>query len=191
MWGAIIGAAGGLAGSLIGGHNAKKQARRQMAIYKNQLKEARAKQLRYANEDYSQSAGAQAALAQARELQEEQMQNARGADAVSGGNSVPGALQASADAQAKVAGSLAQSGYNAQRQADQYYGGQASQAEGAMAGVYGNRAQQSSAAGSQALQAGLGLASADINSTQNTGHGIFYNMFGFKDKQEDEEEKGS
>ena len=173
MWGAIIGAAAGLAGSLIGGHNARKERRRQRAIYKNQLAEARANALRYGNQDFSQSASAQDAIRQTRQLQEQSMQEARGADAVTGGNSVGRAITANAQAQENLSSNLAQQGEAQRQQARQYYGSQVQTAQNQLAGLHAQQAADNTAAGNQAMQAGMALATADLQSQMDTGEGVF------------------
>lgn len=172
MIGAIVGAVGGIAGSLIGGHNARKEKRRQRAIYKNQLAEARANAIRYANQDFSQSAAAQDAVRQTQKLQEQSMQEARGADAVTGGRSAESAVAANAQAQAQLASSLAQQGEAQRQSARQYYGGQVQAAQNALAGMHGQAAAENTAAANQAMNAGMGLAAADLQSHLSTGKGL-------------------
>lgn len=178
MLGAILGAAGGIAGKLIGDRSARKWRNRQLSIYKDQLREARANALRYGNEDFSQSAPAQQMIARARELQEQNMQNARGADAVTGGHSVNQAMAQNASANAQMASNLAVQGAARRDAAKQLYDGQANTATNAIAGHYGQTAAEASKAGAEAFKAGMGLVQADIDAAKD-GSSWTYDMFGF------------
>ena len=183
MFATLIGTGVGLASSLIGGNKAKKEMRRSRAIYKNQLQRAQAEMQRYANQDFSQSASAQDAIAQTQQLNEQNLQNARGADAVMGTRTADAAVAANADAQAKLASSLAQQG-EAQRKAErQYYGSQIQAAENQIATGHAAQAQQNQTAANQGMQAGMGLATADLKSQMATGNGIIGNMFGFNESK--------
>ena len=84
MIGAAIGAATGLAGSIFGGIKARKAAKRARKALDKADRENQEWYNRRYNEDYTQSAEAQAALTKARDYAMEQYRNARGAAAVGG-----------------------------------------------------------------------------------------------------------
>ena len=84
MIGAIVGAASSLASGIAGGIKARKAARKANAVLDKQAKENEDWFNRRYNEDYTQSAEAQAALTKARELADEQYRKASGTAAVVG-----------------------------------------------------------------------------------------------------------
>ena len=93
MIGAIIGAGASIASSLIGGAQAKRAAANANKELENQRKKNEDWYNRRYNEDYTQTAEAQAAMTRARELAREQMAAARGASAVMGGTEAGVAAQ--------------------------------------------------------------------------------------------------
>ena len=78
MIGSIVGAASSLASGIAGGIKARKAARKANAVLDKQAKENEDWFNRRYNEDYTQSAEAQAALTKARELADEQYRKASG-----------------------------------------------------------------------------------------------------------------
>ena len=191
MIGAIIGTVAGVAGSLIGQHNAKKQMEKYNAsLDATEKKNEDWYNARY-NQDWTQTVEAQSMIQRARELAKEQTDRARGANAVMGGgeSELAASKAAANDAIADVTAQIA-SNATAQKAAieSQYLAKQA-QIDAARQQGYQAAAQQSAAAGGQALQAGVNLAGGDMNSYLYTGSGILENMF--KSKKEDKDGNGN
>ena len=169
----------GVAGSLIGQHNAKKQMEKYNAsLNATEKKNEDWYNARY-NQDWTQTVEAQSMIQRARELAKEQTDRARGSNAVMGGGESELAASKAA-ANDAIAGMTAQIASNATAQKaaieGQYQAKQA-QIDAARQQGYQAAAQQSAAAGSQALQAGLNLTGADMQSHMYTGKGVMENMF--------------
>ena len=179
MIGAIIGAAGSVASSIIGGVQAKKAAEKA----NNELQAQRQKnedwyRRRY-NEDYTQSAEAQAAMTKARELAQEQMKAARGTAAVMGGTEAGvAAQQAAANKMLSdtMSGIAAQGTARKDAVESQYL-----QTEAALSqqqqNVYNQQAANATAAANAGMQAGMSLLGADAQSYMDRGKGLFGEMW--------------
>lgn len=180
MIGAVIGAAAGLAGSVIGGIQANKKAKEAMRQVDMSHTEATSALRKQINQDYTQTAAAQAALARARELYQQGLNNANGTNAVMGGTdaSVAAAKQTAANGLADVTSNIAQQGQQLQTSAENALIAENQQYRQQMANIYSQQAAANAQAGSQAMQAGMGLAMADAQSHIDTGKGVFGETFG-------------
>lgn len=180
MIGAIIGAAAGLAGSVIGGINANKKAKEAMRQVEASHSEATSALRKQINQDYTQTAAAQAALSRAREMYQQGINNANGRQAVMGGTdaSVAAAKESAAGGIADVTSNIAQQGQQLQNSAENALIAENQQYRQQKAGIYNQQAAANSQAGSQAMQAGMSLAIADAQSHIDTGKGVFGETFG-------------
>ena len=183
MIGAIIGAVGSVASSLIGGAQAKNAADNANKELENQRKRNEDWYNRRFNEDYTQSAEAQAAMTRARELAREQMAAARGASAVMGGTEAGVAAQQQA-ANKMLADTMSGIAQNAQARKDAVES-QYLQTDAALSqqqqNVYNQQAANSTAAANQGMAAGMSLLGADAQSYMERGKGLFGEMW-FKNK---------
>ena len=84
MWSAIISAAGGLAGSLIGGHKASREMKKVRRLLGQQERDNRNWYDRRMNQDYTQTAQAQDAIRRTREYADQLMRRAEGNAMVNG-----------------------------------------------------------------------------------------------------------
>jgi hypothetical protein len=179
MIGAIIGAAGSVASSIIGGvqaKNAAENANKELAAQRQKNEDWY--QRRY-NEDYTQSAEAQAAMTRARELAREQMASARGASAVMGGTEAGIAAQQQA-ANNMLADTMSGIAEDAQARKDavesQYMQTDAALSQQQQA-VYNQQAANSTAAANAGMQAGMSLLGADAQAYMDSGKGLFGSMW--------------
>jgi hypothetical protein len=136
------------------------------------------------NEDYTQSAEAQAALTQAREQAKDMVRRAEGTQAIMGGTdeSVNATREAAANAVADATTAIASQATARKDAVESQYLAKKDAISQQQQAVQNQQAQANAQMGSQALQAGLGLASADASSILGTGKGMFDNLF--KKKQE-------
>lgn len=183
MIGAIIGAAGSVASSLIGGAQAKRAAEKANKELADQREKNEDWYRRRYNEDYTQSAEAQAAMTKARELAREQMASARGAAAVMGGTEagIAAAQGAANDMLADTMSGIAQNATARKDAVESQY----LQADAALSqqqqNVYNQQAANSTAAANQGMAAGMSLLGADAQSYMERGKGLFGEMW-FKNK---------
>lgn len=179
MIGAIIGAAGGLASSIWGGIQAQRAANDANRELADQRKKNEDWYRRRYNEDYTQSAEAQAAMTRARELAREQMASARGTAAVMGGTEAGVAAQRQA-ANKMLADTMSGIAQNATARKDAVES-QYLQTETALSqqqqNVYNQQAANSTAAANAGMQAGMSLLGADAQSYLEYGKGLFSDMF--------------
>lgn len=179
MIGAIIGAAGGLASSIWGGIQAKKAAKKANDELANQRQKNEDWYRRRYNEDYTQSAEAQAAMTRARELAREQMASARGAAAVMGGTEAGVASQQQA-ANKMLSDTMSDIAQNATARKDAVES-QYLQTDAALSqqqqGVYNQQAANSTAAANQGMAAGMSLLGADAQSHLEYGKGLFSDLW--------------
>ena len=179
MIGAIIGAAGGLASSIWGGVQAKKAAEKANNELANQRQKNEDWYRRRYNEDYTQSAEAQAAMTRARELAREQMQAARGTAAVMGGTEagIAAAQGAANDMLADTMSGIAQNATARKDAVESQY----LQTDAALSqqqqNVYNQQAANSTAAANQGMQAGMSLLGADAQSHLEYGKGLFSDLW--------------
>lgn len=179
MIGAIIGAAGSVASSLIGGAQAKRAAEKANKELADQREKNEDWYRRRYNEDYTQSAEAQAAMTKARELAREQMASARGAAAVMGGTEagIAAAQGAANDMLADTMSGIAQNATARKDAVESQY----LQTENALSqqqqNVYNQQAANSTAAANQGMAAGMSLLSADAQSHLEYGKGLFSDLW--------------
>lgn len=179
MIGAIIGAAGGLASSIWGGIQASEAAKNANNELANQRQKNEDWYRRRYNEDYAQSAEAQAAMTRARELAREQMQAARGTAAVMGGTEagIAAAQGAANDMLADTMSGIAQNATARKDAVESQY----LQTDAALSqqqqGVYNQQAANSTAAANQGMAAGMSLLGADAQSHLEYGKGLFSDLW--------------
>lgn len=179
MIGAIIGAGASLASSLIGGAQAKRAADNANKELADQRKKNEDWYRRRYNEDYTQSAEAQAAMTRARELAREQMAAARGTAAVMGGTEAGVATQQQA-ANKMLADTMSGIAQNATARKDavesQYLQNEAALSQQQQQ-VYNQQAANSTAAANAGMQAGMSLLGADAQSHLEYGKGLFSDLW--------------
>lgn len=180
MIGAIIGAATSVAGGIMGGVNAAKaqrEAKNQLNRSHTETSDALRRQI---NQDYTQTAQAQAALNAAKENFDNRIGQAEGAQAVAGGTdaSVAQAKQQANDAMANAVSNVAVNGEQMARQAENQQIAENQNYRNQMANIATQKAAANAQAGSQAMQAGLNLAAADMQSHLDNGKGIFEKKYG-------------
>lgn len=179
MIGAIIGAAGSIASSLIGGAQAKRAAEKANKELADQRQKNEDWYRRRYNEDYTQSAEAQAAMTKARELAQEQMKAARGVAAVMGGTEAGVAAQQQA-ANKMLSDTMSGIAQNATARKDavesQYLQNEAALSQ-QQQGVYNQQAANSTAAANTGMQAGMSLLGADAQSHLEYGKGLFSDLW--------------
>jgi hypothetical protein len=179
MIGAIIGAAGSVASSLIGGAQAKRAAEKANKELAEQREKNEDWYRRRYNEDYTQSAEAQAAMTRARELAREQMASARGTAAVMGGTEagMAAAQGAANDMLADTMSGIAQSA-TARKDAveSQYLQNEAALSQ-QQQNVYNQQAANSTAAANAGIAAGMSLLAADAQSHLEYGKGLFSDLW--------------
>lgn len=185
MIGAAIGAAAGLASSIIGGIGASKARKKANKILDKQEKDNEAWYLRKSNEDYTQSAEAQAALSRAREMTNDLYKRAAGASAVSGATDESVAQQKAANnaAIADTATNIAAQGTAQKNAVESQYLNTKSNLANQRISIYNQQAASNAQAGSAGMSAGMGVIGADMKSYLRNGKGLFESLFG---KKEDE-----
>lgn len=178
MIGSIVGVLGGVASSVIGGMQAQRAAKNANAELVAQRKKNEDWYNRRYNEDYTQSAEAQAAMTKARELAQEQMKAARGTAAVMGGTEA-GVAAAQASANKMLADTMGNIAQNATARKDavesQYMQREAELSE-AQRQVHNQQAANATAAANQGMQAGMGLLASDAQSYMEGSKGLFEAM---------------
>lgn len=179
MYGAIIGAAAGLAGGVIGAVNSAKARKRQQAILDKRARQQEDVYNRDYYKDYTQTASAQSALNRAREIYQGGINSAKATQAVMGGTeeSIAAAKQHANDAVAQTTAQIAVNGEAQQAHAQDRYSTQQDAISNAKAGIESDIATQNAKAGSEAIKAGVGLAQADAEADGN----LIGNMFGFNE----------
>ena len=123
MIGAIISAAGGLAGSLIGGYKASKQMKKVRRMLNRQEVDNRNWYDRRMNQDYTQTAQAQDAIRRTREYADQLMQRAEGNAMVNGATeeSMAAARQQAAQAVGNTMADIAAAGDQTKEAVEQQY----------------------------------------------------------------------
>ena len=123
MYGAIISAAGGLAGSLIGGYKASKQMKKVRRMLNRQEVDNRNWYDRRMNQDYTQTAQAQDAIRRTREYADQLMQRAEGNAMVNGATeeSMAAARQQAAQAVGNTMADIAAAGDQTKEAVEQQY----------------------------------------------------------------------
>lgn len=176
-----MGAATGIAGSIIGGINSAKARKRQQAILDNQEKRATAQYNRDYYKDYTQTASAQAALKQARDIYNDGVSRAQATQAVMGGTdeAVAAEKARASEAIANTTSNIAANGEQQAQHAADRYNQQMDNIDSQRSNIEAQSAQQAAASGSAAMSAGMGLATADASANGN----LVGNMFGFSEQK--------
>jgi hypothetical protein len=176
---ALVGAGLSVASSLWGAHKANKAAKAANSELEKQREKNEAWWQRKSNEDYTQTAEAQAAMTKARELAQEQMKAARGTAAVMGGTEAGIAAQQQA-ANKMLSDTMSGIAQNATARKDaaesQYLQNEAALSQ-QQQGVYNQQAANATAAANAGMQAGMGMVAADAQSHQDNGYGLFSAIF--------------
>lgn len=179
MIGAIVGAAGAIAGGLIGRRKARKARKKAQRVLDQQKRDNENwYDMRY-NEDYTQSATAQSMLNRARQYAEEQYKRAAGAAKVGGATteSVATAQQAGNRMIGDVMGQIAAQGEANRSAVESQYMQNKENIANQQANIYLGAAQASTEAANQMFGAGMGLAGADMQSYLENGQGLFESLF--------------
>lgn len=168
-----------MASSLIGGAQAKKAAANANKELADQRKKNEEWYNRRFNEDYTQSAEAQAAMTRARELAREQMAAARGASAVMGGTEagVAAQQQAANKMLADTMSDIAQQGQARKDAVESQYLQTEAALSDAQRQVYNQQAANSTAAANAGMQAGMSLLGADMQAKLDSGKGLFESLW--------------
>lgn len=179
MIGAIIGALGSTAASMIGASMSKKQAQKAQAERDKQARRLDSWYDRKANEDVLQLSEVQAALNQARELSKNQIQAAKSRSAVMGGGQqeIASAQESANKMLGDVTRSIVATG-TARKDAadDKYMAGQDALTADRVAAL-NQRSANAAQAASSAIQAGMAMVGADAQSHLTSGYGMFESLF--------------
>lgn len=179
MIGTLIGAGIGLASSLIGSAQSRKQAKKAEGELNRQRALNEQRYQRLYNEDPTQTAAAQGALTAAREEALNMVKSARGMDATTGGN--PQAMAAAQKAAGKMladtTSAIAINGQNRKDAIDSDYQARVDNLSNTYYNLYNQRAANSAAAGAAGLQAGINLAGVDMQYALNSGRGLIEDRF--------------
>lgn len=177
--GALIGAGISIAGGIISSQKAKKAKKRQQAELDAQKSSNENWYNRRYNEDYTQTATAQALLTKARQYADDTYKRAAGAAKVGGASTESAALakQAGDKVISDVMGNIAAQGDARKDNIELQYMQNKNAYANQQMQMYQQQAQNSIAAGNSILQAGMGMAGADIMSHLNSGKGLFDNLF--------------
>lgn len=176
--GTLISAAAGLGGNLYGNIAAKKNAEKQEGVIRGLQQDNENWYNRRYNEDFTQRADAQRVLQQASNTLRERNKAAQGRAAVMGATAdgVAAEKEANSQAYADAVSRVAAAGASNKDAIEQQYMQQKANLEGQLGSMYGNRAANTSLAGSQAMAAGGQLAGAFLDADGN--------LFGQKEKEE-------
>lgn len=179
MIGALIGAGVSIAGSLIGGAKADKEAKKAQAALDQNHQSTMDALRRRANEDGLQTAASQSALTRAREMFNENISRAQATQAVMGGTnaSVAQAKAQANDALANAASNVAVSAENRRNQAEDAMLAENKNYANQTADIHNQRAAANTQAANQAMAAGLGMATADMQAKLDTGNGLVESLF--------------
>lgn len=174
MIGAIIGAAASLAGGITGAVSANKAAKRAKEQLNTSHDETTAALRKQINQDYTQTAQAQSALRDAKQAFDERIGQMQGQQAVAGGTdaSVAQAKQQANNAMGNAVSNIATQGEQLARTAENQQIAENQNYRNQMANIENNKAQANAQAGSQAMQAGMNLAMADMQSHLDNGKGL-------------------
>lgn len=150
-----IGAAGSLGGAAISANSSKKANKNAEGVLANQQTKNQLWWDNKSNENYLDSAEAQAAISKARELAREQIANARGAQAVMGGSdaSVASTQESVNKMLGETMSGIAATATARKDAAEQQYMAQNNALAQQLIATYQNRAAQNAQAGSAALGA--------------------------------------
>lgn len=180
MIGAAIGAATGLAGSIIGGIRASKARKKANKIIDKQEKENEAWYLRKSNEDYTQSAEAQAALSRAKDMTNELYKRAAGAAIVGGATDESVAQQKAANNEviSDTTRDIAAQATAQKNAIESQYLATKNNLDNQRISMYNQQATSNTQAGTEAMKAGIELVGADYRGHLYNGKGLFESLFG-------------
>ena len=175
MIGAIIGALGSVAASLIGAHNSKKQAENADRERAEQQRKLNDWYDRRSNEDVMGLSSVQAALGAARDLSREQIEAARGRAAVMGGGNqeVAAAQQAASRTIGDVSRSVAATGTARKDAAEEVYMGNDAALSNARIAEANQRNANIANAASAGIAAGLQMVGQDAQAHLDNSRGMF------------------
>jgi len=176
MIGSIVGAASSLASGIAGGIKARKAARKANAVLDKQAKENEDWFNRRYNEDYTQSAEAQAALTKARELADEQYRKASVVGATD--ESVAQAKKAAGEVISDTASGIATNATARKDAVESQYLNTKNNISNQRLSIYNQQAANATQAANQGMQAGMNLVGADMQSHLDTSKGLFGNLWG-------------
>ena len=164
---------------IAGGIKARKAARKANAVLDKQAKENEDWFNRRYNEDYTQSAEAQAALTKARELADEQYRKASGTAAVVGATdeSVAQAKKAAGEVISDTASGIATNATARKDAVESQYLNTKNNISNQRLSIYNQQAANATQAANQGLQAGMGLVGADAQAHLDKGKGLFESIF--------------
>lgn len=162
------------------GIKARKAARKANAVLDKQAKENEDWFNRRYNEDYTQSAEAQAALTKARELADEQYRKASGTAAVVGATdeSVAQAKKAAGEVISDTASGIATNATARKDAVESQYLNTKNNISNQRLSIYNQQAANATQAANQGMQAGMNLVGADMQSHLDTSKGLFGNLWG-------------
>ena len=180
MIGAIIGAATSIASGIAGGIKARKAAKKMNAQLNKMEQDNKTWYDKRYNEDYTQSALAQAALNKTKDAVQQQVTNATGSSIVTGatGEEAARAKAAANQTISDTMSNIVQEGEQRKQNIEQQYLATKNSIDNQRVGQYQQQAANAQQAASQGMQAGMGLAGADAQSKLGTGKGLFKNLFG-------------
>jgi len=175
MIGAIIGAVGSVAASLIAAHNGKKQAENAERERREQQRKLDDWYNRRSNEDVMQLADVQAALNSAREMSRDNIQAARGRAAVMGGSNqeVAAAQEAASKTIGDTARAVAATGTARKDAADEVYRQGDTNLSNARIAEANQRNANIAQAASAGIQAGLNMVGQDAQAHLDNSRGMF------------------
>lgn len=179
MIGAAIGAAAGALGSIIGGASASKNARKARKELEKQGKQNESWFAGKMGEDLTNRADIQAALARGRQSMMDSITKAEGTQAVTGGTEagVLASRQAAAEAMANATANAAAQVAQEKNAAESQYLATKNNISNQRVNTYNQMAQNNTMAANQAMSAGMGLATADMQAHLDTGGGLFESLF--------------
>lgn len=175
MIGAIVGAGLGAAGSIYSGIKSAEANKKRRLYLDNYDKESEDYANRWANIDPSQTASAQAGASAMRRLMLENNEALAGQQSVIGGTRASVAAQKAQanDAMAKMASDIAVQGEQRADAVRQQRRQEKQWVEGQRMNMEAQQAAEAAKAGGEVLKAGIGMATADMQSHLDNGKGLF------------------
>lgn len=181
MIGGLIGAGVGLFSSIFGAVKSSQASKKAEKELEQQRQTNEDWYRRRYNEDYTQTAEAQRLLTQARTMAQDQVRDAAGRQAVMGGTEgVKDARNAGAGLMNDTLSDLATIGSQRKESLDSQYLQNSARISQMFSDMYNQRAANIATAAGQGMQAGMGLASADMSSHLRSGRGLFGDFYNVK-----------
>lgn len=171
-----------LASGIMGGIKARKAAKAQNALLDKEEKDNQNWFDRRYNEDYTQSAEAQASLQRAKEMTDELYKKQAGASAVSGATDESVAQQKAVNNQtiADTTSNIAANATAQKNNIENRYLDTKNSINNQRLSLLTQQQQAATQQANQGMQAGMGMVGADQSSMLQTGKGLFGNLFGGK-----------